>query len=56
MSCLEVLEHAVKDGAIRLSDGPKIESPHLCDELLLIIRGHPLQEVQVICNQYSATT
>lgn len=47
----EILEHAVKDGAVRLADGPQVEAPHVRQILLLVVRRHLRQEVEVICVQ-----
>lgn len=49
---LEVLEHAIEDGAVGLADGSQVEAPHVGEVLLLIVRRHLRQEVEVVCETH----
>ena len=43
-----VLEQTVEHGAVRLPDAAQVEPPHLRQELVLVVRRHGLQKLDVV--------
>ena len=43
-----LLEQTVEHGAVRLPDAAQVEPPHLRQELVLVVRRHGLQKLDVV--------
>ena len=44
-----ILKHVVKHWAVSLSHRAQVEAPHLQQVLVLVVWGHALQEIHILC-------